>query len=93
MTDLTLPQTVTQTLDRLPLGKSATVVKLTCQGVTRRRLMDLGLLPGAQVYAELRSPLGDPVAYRVRDAAIALRRDQARQVEITIKPKEAPHAR
>jgi Fe2+ transport system protein FeoA len=79
------------TLDQLPLGESATVVKLNCQGVTRRRLMDLGLLPGVRVYADLRSPLGDPVAYRIRDAAIALRRDQARQVEITLKTKEAPY--
>ncbi len=88
---MTEPSANPMTLDQLPLGKSATVVRLTCQGVTRRRLMDLGVLPGVQVYADLRSPLGDPVAYRIRDAAIALRRDQARQIEITIKTKEVDH--
>ena len=73
-----------RTLDQLPLGKTATVVNLSCQGIARRRMMDLGLLPGVRVTAELKSPLGDPVAYRIRDAMIALRKAQAQQIAITI---------
>jgi Fe2+ transport system protein FeoA len=46
--------------------------------------MDLGILPGTQLQAELKSPLGDPVAYRVREALIALRRKQTQQIEITL---------
>jgi Fe2+ transport system protein FeoA len=46
--------------------------------------MDLGVLPGTRLEAELKSPLGDPVAYRVRDALIALRREQAREIEIEL---------
>jgi Fe2+ transport system protein FeoA len=46
--------------------------------------MDLGILPGTQLQAELKSPLGNPVAYRVREALIALRREQAREVEIML---------
>ena len=89
MTDLTL--------DQLPLGETATVVNLTCQGIARRRMMDLGLLPGVRVTAELQSPLGDPVAYRIRDAVIALRRVQARQISIdletkSVETKEVEHA-
>lgn len=72
------------TLDQLELGAVATVTRLRGAGANRRRLMDLGILPGTQVRAELKSPLGDPVAYRVREALIALRRKQARDVEITV---------
>ena len=56
------------------------VVRLTVEGEQRRRLMDLGLLPGTTVSVEFRSPLGDPTSYRIRGALIALRDVQARQV-------------
>jgi Fe2+ transport system protein FeoA len=62
----------------------AIVTDLTSTGGQRRRMMDLGILPGTRIEAELISPLGDPVAYRVRGAVIALRRSQAQQVQITL---------
>jgi DtxR family Mn-dependent transcriptional regulator len=73
-----------RTLAGLKRGRSARVRRLddSLQGFTRRRLLDLGLTPGAAVTAELNSLLGDPVAYRVRGALIALRREQAAQVFI-----------
>lgn len=70
------------TLDKLEIGQAAVVTRLNAAGADRHRLMDLGLLPGTRLQAEYRSPLGDPVAYRVRDTLIALRRSQAREVEI-----------
>ena len=48
----------------------------------RRRLLELGLFPGTVVEAVMDSPLGDPTAYRVRDMTIALRRSQARWIEV-----------
>jgi DtxR family Mn-dependent transcriptional regulator len=65
-------------------GEEATVAGLAaaCQGPQRRRLLDLGFVPGTRVRAEMSSALGDPVAYRVRDAVIALRREQAGWVRI-----------
>lgn len=57
-------------------------VDARCRGPKRRRLFDLGILPGTVVEAEMRSPFGDPTAYRVRGALIALRRDQAAQIRI-----------
>ena len=65
-------------------GQSGEVVMLSprCRGPERRRLMDLGVLPGTVVGAELASPSGDPTAYRIRDALIALRRDQAEWIRI-----------
>jgi DtxR family Mn-dependent transcriptional regulator len=73
-----------QPLCNLRLGQSAEVVALSpgLRGAERRRLLDLGLLPGTRVTAELRSPSGDPTAYRVRGAMIALREEQARLVKV-----------
>jgi DtxR family Mn-dependent transcriptional regulator len=65
-------------------GESATVLGIApgCQGPQRRRLLDLGLVPGTVVTAELRGALRDPVAYRVRGALIALRREQADWIRV-----------
>jgi DtxR family Mn-dependent transcriptional regulator len=73
------------TLDALQVGQTARVLRLdeSLQGFTRRRLLDLGLTPGVPVTAEMRSLFGDPTAYRVRGALIALREDQARHVLVT----------
>ena len=66
-------------LSSLRPGESGRVVGLSsqCRGAQRRRLMDLGVLPGAVIGVEMTSPGGDPVAYEVRDALIALRSRQA----------------
>jgi DtxR family Mn-dependent transcriptional regulator len=71
-------------LSTLEPGHHAVIHQLddTLQGLTRRRLLDLGLTPGASVTAEYASFLGDPVAFRVRGSLIALRREQARHVLI-----------
>jgi len=73
-----------ETLSVLDLGESATVVGISAasRGAERRRLMDLGLLPGTEVRAELRAPGGDPTGYRIRGAVIALRRIQAERIQV-----------
>lgn len=73
-----------ETLAVLDLGESATVVGISAasRGAERRRLMDLGLLPGTEVRAELQGPGGDPTGYRIRGAVIALRRIQAERIQI-----------
>ena len=74
----------TERLSRLEPGESAEVLALSraCRGLERRRLMDLGILPGTSIEAVLRSPSGDPTAYRVRGATIALRREQADLIRV-----------
>jgi DtxR family Mn-dependent transcriptional regulator len=69
-------------LSRLHDDQAAEVVALddTCQGYTRRRLLDLGMTPGAILKPEMRNFFGDPRAYRVRGTLIALRKEQAEQV-------------
>ncbi|MEW5873884.1 MAG: FeoA family protein [Candidatus Zixiibacteriota bacterium] len=68
------------TLLNANLGQTVSVVGLTAEGLVRRRLLDLGFTPGARVDVLHRSPMGDPVAYRVRGATIALRGVDANQV-------------
>ncbi|MDQ7024131.1 MAG: FeoA family protein [Anaerolineae bacterium] len=75
---------MTLTLDQLKIGQEAVITKLVCTGITRRRMMDLGILPGTHLQAEFISPLGDPIAYRVREALIALRHEQASQIEMIL---------
>lgn len=58
-----------------------TGISAACQGPARRRLLDLGVVPGTLIRAELVSASGDPVAYRVRGALIALRAEQAAWIE------------
>lgn len=77
-------QSAVQRLSRIGPKQKARVVGLlpSCRGIQRRRLLDLGLVPGTIVEPELRSAWGDPIAYRVRGALVALREHQANQVEI-----------
>ncbi len=71
-------------LDILNVGEEAEVVGLSkaCRGHQRRRLMDLGVIPGTVVVPEIESLGRDPRAYRIRGALIALRKEQARQIYI-----------
>ena len=63
----------TCTLARLPIGRQAVVLEVQANGNTRRRLLDLGLVPGTVVESIRRSPTGDPTAFGIRGAVIALR--------------------
>jgi DtxR family Mn-dependent transcriptional regulator len=71
-------------LDELGVGRRGRVLGLSsaCRGAERRRLLDLGFVPGSMIEANLASPLGDPTGYLVRGAVVALRREQARHVRI-----------
>ena len=64
----------------IPPGRSAVVVRLCACGNMRRRLLDLGLVEGARVECIGTSPLGDPSAYMIRGAVIALRSEDSRKI-------------
>lgn len=67
-------------LNFLPLGKKAKVMVLTSDGITRRRMLDLGLISGTKIEALQKSPSGDPIAYDIRGAVIALRSEEASKI-------------
>ncbi|MBC2595308.1 metal-dependent transcriptional regulator [Ruficoccus amylovorans] len=78
-------------LSSLAEGEEAIVVRLlaSCTGSERTRLLDLGFVPPSRVSVELKSPMGSPVAYRIRNTLVALRPEQADQIVIETPEPEA----
>ncbi|MBW1880210.1 MAG: ferrous iron transport protein A [Deltaproteobacteria bacterium] len=70
------------TMDRLGSGQTARVLRLEGAGAFRRRLLELGVLPGTEVVRTGQAPLGDPLSFRIRGAVLCLRRDQAATIEV-----------
>lgn len=68
------------TLDKLPAGRFGKVKRITADGQARRRLLDLGLINETKVESLRKSPAGDPTAYEIRGAVIALRSDEASKI-------------
>ncbi len=64
-------------LHELPMGKCGKVTELLAKDRARRRMLDLGLIEDTTVEALRKSPSGDPVAYEIRGAVIALRSEEA----------------
>ena len=73
-----------KTLRDVQVGQTVTVVKLHGQGATKRRIMDMGLTKGAQVYVRKVAPLGDPVEITVRGYELSLRKADAELVEVEV---------
>ena len=75
---------IAEKLSDLVVGQKATVKNISeeCQGIERRRLMDLGFIPGSIVEVAIKSPFRDPTAYRIKGAMIALRDRQADLINI-----------
>ena len=69
-------------LNELNEGQSAVVTKISLSGDIRRRLYDLGLIKGTKVSCEIISPMGNPIAYNIRGAVIALRNSDADKIFI-----------
>jgi len=71
-------------LHRLPLGCTGRVKELRTKDNARRRMLDLGLISDTVVEALCQSPSGDPIAYRIRGAVIALRSEEAANIFVEI---------
>ncbi len=80
----TAPAPSFERLTTLRVGQKARVMALddTCQGLTRRRFLDLGVTPGVLIEPVMQSAFGEPTAYRVRDTLIALRQEQSDMILI-----------
>ncbi|HFQ92576.1 MAG TPA: ferrous iron transport protein A, partial [Anaerolineae bacterium] len=81
-----------EALSCLEPGETGEVVNISpaCRGAERRRFLDLGILPGAKITVEFRSPGGDPTAYNIRGATIALRQDQTDLIKVRKVTKPVP---
>jgi ferrous iron transport protein A len=71
-----------QTLRDVQSGQTVKVVKLHGEGAIKRRIMDMGLTKGAEVYIRKVAPLGDPIEVTVRGYELSLRKADAEMVEV-----------
>ena len=77
------------TLDKLPLGQEAIIVKVGGEGtILRRRLLDMGLTPRTRVMVRKRAPLGDPLEISLRGYELTLRSEEAAKINVTTEVKE-----
>ena len=71
-----------KTLREVPVGATVKVVKLHGEGAVKRRIMDMGLTRGTQVYVRKVAPLGDPIEVTVRGYELSLRKADAAMIEV-----------
>ena len=71
-----------KTLRDVPIGETVKVVKLHGEGAVKRRIMDMGLTKGTEVYVRKVAPLGDPVEITVRNYELSIRKADAEMVEV-----------
>lgn len=71
-----------KTLNEIPCGKTVTVKKLTGVGPVKRRIMDMGITKGVEVFVRKIAPLGDPMELTVRGYELSLRKADAQMIEV-----------
>lgn len=70
------------TLKQARVGDTVSVVKLTGEGAVKRRIMDMGITKGVEVYVRKVAPLGDPIEVTVRGYELSLRKADADMIEV-----------
>lgn len=71
-----------KTLKQAKVGETVKAVKLTGQGAVKRRIMDMGITKGVEIFIRKVAPLGDPVEVTVRGYELSLRKDDASMIEV-----------
>lgn len=71
-----------KTLKQVKIGETVRVVKLHGEGAVKRRIMDMGLTKGVEVYVRKVAPLGDPVEVTVRGYELSIRKADAEMIEV-----------
>ena len=71
-------------LSEMAIGESGKVIKVTGEGAIRRRLFDMGVTPGAEVFFRKKAPLGDPIEITLRGYELTLRKAEAAHVAIAV---------
>ena len=72
-----------KTLRQAKVGETVKVVKLHGEGAVKRRIMDMGLTKGVEVYVRKVAPLGDPVEVTVRGYELSIRKADAERIEVS----------
>ena len=71
-----------KTLRDVAIGQTCTIVRLRGEGALKRRIMDMGLTRGTEVYVRKVAPLGDPVELTVRGYELSVRKGDAEMIEV-----------
>ncbi len=71
-----------KTLKEVKCGETVKVVKLNGTGALKRRIMDMGLTKGTEVYVRKVAPLGDPIEINVRGYELSIRKNEAENIEV-----------
>ena len=71
-----------KTLKEVSVGSTAKVVKLHGEGAVKRRIMDMGITRGVEVYVRKLAPLGDPIEVTVRGYELSIRKADAEMIEV-----------
>lgn len=76
-----------KTLDQFSIGEKGIVKSIVADGKIKRRLFDMGITPGAEVYMRKRAPLGDPLEITLRGYELTLRKSEAVCVTLEVEDK------
>ena len=71
-----------KTLRDLRVGETAKVVRLHGEGPVKRRIMDMGITKGVEIYVRKVAPLGDPMELKIRNYELSLRKADAEMIEV-----------
>lgn len=71
-----------KTLKEIPCGKTVKVAKLTGDGPVKRRIMDMGITKGVEVFVRKGAPLGDPIEITVRGYELSVRKADAAMIQV-----------
>ena len=70
------------TLKQVKVGQTCTVKRVHGEGALRRRIMDMGITKGVEIYVRNVAPLGDPIEITVRDYELSVRKNDAELIEV-----------
>ena len=71
-----------RTLKQVKCGETVSVAKLTGEGALKRRIMDMGITRGTEIYVRKVAPLGDPVEINVRGYELSIRKSEAENIQV-----------
>ncbi len=73
-----------KTLNQLEPGERATIVKVGGERAVRRRILDMGVVKGAEIEAVRVAPLGDPIEFLIKGYNLSLRKSEAQQIQVEV---------